>query len=162
MRSFLSWLAQQIVAPLPQVVSFLLVALFAYAIAPGIAQFGHLLLWAAPLGWFLSFMLAIGIRCLFPGASSAGRWIWVLPVALLVLGFCCNAAAGSFRSAVLIFFTTGPRGLDVFVLMTCPTLSAVVYSLGMIWSARRQALKASPTRNSGPGDASGVTVSSSP
>jgi hypothetical protein len=46
-------------------------------------------------------------------------------------------------------------------LITHPGISAIAYSLGMIWSTRRQASKASDTRNSRPDDASGVTVSPS-
>jgi hypothetical protein len=78
----------------------------------------------------------------------------------MALGFCWDAASISPRFAFVEFFSI-EHARAVFLLITHPTVSAIAYSLGMIWSTRRQASKASATRNSGPDDASGVTLSSS-
>jgi hypothetical protein len=163
---FLSWVIQQIAAPLPLVLWAVLVNPLEAAIAPWlqVSRNGFDLFLYLPIGWALSFLLAIVLRRIFPGAVIFGRRIWVIPVFLLALGFCWEVAQFSFSYAFAEFFYPGPGGEGqwAFILMTCPTVSAIAYSLGMIWSERRQASKASARRNSGPGDASGVTVSPSP
>ena len=137
--------------------------LWAILVSPLESAVGPWLLYL-PAGRTLSFLLAIGVRRSFPAAGPSGRWIWALPVSLLTLMFVLELRTWSLGYALAEFFYPGPDGEAwwVFFIATCPTGSAVAYSLGMIWSARRQAKKASLTQNSGPGDASGVTLSSSP
>jgi hypothetical protein len=157
---FLSWLLQQIAAPLPLV----LWALLVNAIEEAVARNGFDLFLYLPAGWTLSFFFAVLIRRIVPEAEAAGRRIWMIAVSLLALAFGVEAIGISFGRAFSDLFYPGSDGESqgAFVMMTCPTISAIAYSPGMIWSARRQASKAAATRNSGPGDASGVTVSSAP
>jgi hypothetical protein len=160
---FLSWLVQLMAASLPILVC-LVVAKLAALIAPWIDEsmnttLGFYLCAAVP-SWILSCLLAIGIRRTSPASVAVGRRIWVLPATLMVLGFCWDAVSISRRFAFVEFFSI-EHHRAVFLLITHPTLSAMAYSLGMIWSTRRQASKAPATRNSGPDDASGVTLSSS-
>jgi hypothetical protein len=163
LTGFLSWLAQLMAAPSPILVC-LVVAKMASSIVPSIDEsigtpLGFYLYAAAP-SWILSCVLAIAIRRIFPASVVVGRWIWVLPATLMVLGFCLDAVSISRRFALVEFFSI-EHHRDVFLLITHPGISAIAYSLGMIWSTRRQASKASDTRNSRPDDASGVTVSPS-
>jgi hypothetical protein len=160
--SFLGWVLQQTAAPLPLVFWALLVSPEESAIAPWLGDSGRqlsLFLVVVP-GWILSLFLAICIQRSFPRAVVLGRWIWVLPVSALALAFCWDAAHFSFSFAFAEYFYPGPDGESAlaFALMTCPAISAIAYSLGMIFSARGQKLagyasKASATRNSWPGDA---------
>jgi hypothetical protein len=162
----LSWVIQQIAAPLPLVFWALLVSPLERVVAPWlqVSRNGFDLLLYLPAGWTLSFLFAILVQRKFPVAIVFGRWIWVLPVLLLALAFCSDAARFSIIYAFALFFYPGLEGEGqwAFALATCPTGSAIAYSLGMIWSAHRQASKALAARNSDPGDASEVTVSSSP
>ena len=92
-----------------------------------------------PVGWTLSFLLAIVVQRIFPGAVVFGRRIWVVPVFFLALGFCWDTVYFSFSYAFAEFLYPGPDGESqwAFALMTCPTVSAIAYSLGMDWSVRR-------------------------
>jgi hypothetical protein len=160
---FLSWSVQLMAASLPILVC-LIVAKLAALIAPWIDEsigtpLGFYLYAAAP-SWILSYFLAIAIRRMFSASVLVGRWIWVLPTTLMVLGFCWDAASISPRFAFVEFFSIDHARV-VFLLVTHPAISAIAYSLGMLWPTRRQASKAPATRNSGPDDASGVTLSSS-
>jgi hypothetical protein len=139
LAGFLSWLVQLMAAFLPILVS-LVVAKFASSIAPSIDEsigtpFGFYLYAAAP-SWILSYFLAIAIRRMFSASVVVGRWIWVLPTTLMVLGFCWDAASISLRFSFVEFFSIEHHSA-VFLLITCPTVSAVAYSLGMIWSTSR-------------------------
>jgi hypothetical protein len=162
--SFLGWLIQQIAAPLPLVLWSVLVNPLEAAVAPWlqVSRDGFDLFLYLPIGWTLSFRLAMLVQRIFPGAIASGRRIWMVPVFLLALAFCWDVAQFSISFAFAEVFYPGPGGESqwAFLLMTCPTVSAIAYSLGMIWSTRRQASKASATRNSRPDDASGVTHSS--
>jgi hypothetical protein len=163
--SLLGWLIQQIAAPLPFVLWSVLVDPLEATVAPWlqVSRDGFDLFLYLPVGWTLSFFLAILVQRIFPGAILSGRRIWMVPLFLLALAFCWDVAQFSISYDFAEFFYPGPGGESqwVFALMTCPTVSAIAYSLGMTWSTRRQASKASATRNSGPDDASGVTLSSS-
>jgi hypothetical protein len=163
---FVGWLIQQIAAPVPFVLWAVLVSPLEAAIAPWlrVSRDAFDLLLYLPIGWALSVLLAIVVQRTFPGSVASGRRIWVLPVVLLALMFVLELRTRSVAYTFAEFFYPGPGGEAwwVFFMATCPTGSAISYSLGMIWSSRRQASKASAARNSGPGDASGVTVSSAP
>jgi hypothetical protein len=160
---FLSWPVQLMAASLPILVC-LIVAKLASWIAPSIEESTTTALglysYAAAPSWLLSCLLAIAVRRIFPASVVVGRWVCVLPATLMVLGFCWDAASISPRFAFLEFFSI-ERHRAVFLLITYPTISAIAYSLGMLWSTRHHASKAPATRNSGPDDASGVTVSPS-
>lgn len=156
---------QQIAAPLPLVMWSVLVSPLEQAIAPWLMVSRNIfdLFLILPIGWALSFFLALLVQRVFPGAVVSGRRIWVVPVFLLALAFCWDVAQFSISYAFAEFFYPGLEGESIwaFALMTCPTVSAIAYSLGMIWLTRRPALKAPATRNSAPDDASGVTLSPS-
>jgi hypothetical protein len=109
---FLSWVIQQIAAPLPLVFWALLVSPLERVIAPWlqVSRNGFDLLLYLPVGWTLSFLLAILVQRKFPGAVVFGRRIWVLPLLLLALAFCSDAARFSFSDAFVEFFYPGPEG----------------------------------------------------
>jgi hypothetical protein len=161
----MGWVIQQIAAPLPLVLWSVLVSPLEQAIAPRLTVSRNLfeLFLILPIGWTLSFLLAILVQRIFPGTIVFGRRIWAVPVFLLALAFGWDLAHFSFGYAFAEFFYPSPEGENVwaFALMTCPTVSAIAYSLGMSSSTRRQTSKAQATRNSGPDDPSGVTLSSS-
>jgi hypothetical protein len=142
-NSFLSWVIQQIAAPIPLVLWVLLVNPVESAMAPWLQVSRDMfdLFLYLPVGWTLSFLLAIAVQRIFPGAVWSGRRIWIVPVTLLFLGLCWNVAHFSLSSTLKELFYPGPGGEAqvVFVLMTCPTVSAVAYSLGMIYATHRQA-----------------------
>jgi hypothetical protein len=161
---FLSWSLQQIAAPMPIWLWLLLIYPFGDLVARWIRQSDSdvidLVFFAVP-SWFLSFFLAIAVYRLFAGAAIMGRWIWALPVLLLLAMFCWGLTSQSLGRTLSGFFLPESEDGWAFFVATCPTGSAIAYSLGMLWSTRRQASKAPATRNSGPDDASGVTLSSS-
>jgi hypothetical protein len=161
---FLSWLLQQIAAPMPILICLLLIYPFGDLVARWIRQSDSniidLAFFAVP-SWFLSFFLAIAVYRLFAGAAIMGRWIWALPLLLLLAMFCWGLTSQSLGRTLADFFLPESEDGWLFFIATCPTGSAIAYSLGMIWSTRRQASKAPATRNSRPDDASGVTHSSS-
>jgi len=138
---FLGWVVQQIAAPIPLVIWVILASPLESAIAPWLQVSRNMfdLFLYLPVGWMLSFLLAIVVQRIFPGAVGFGRRIWIVPVCLLALGFCVDAVAFSFRDAFAEFFYPGPDGESgwVFMLITCPTMSTIAYSLGIIWPARR-------------------------
>jgi len=161
---FLSWFLQQISAPMPILLWLLLISPFGDLVARWIRQSDSniidLLFFAVP-SWFLSFFLAIAVYRLFAGGAIMGRWIWALPVLLLLAMFCWGLASQSFGRTLAGFLLPDSEDGWLFFVATCPTGSAIAYSLAMIWSTRHQASKASATRSSEPDDASGVKVSSS-
>ncbi len=68
---------------------------------------------------------------LLPGAITAGRWLWVLGVPVLVLALNHGAPHGPILTLPEEFFSTGGNeGAGVF-LVTLPACSAIGYSLGM-------------------------------
>jgi hypothetical protein len=132
-NSFLSWVIQQIAAPIPLVLWALLVNPVESAIAPWLQVSRDM--------FDLFLYLAIAVQRIFPGAVWSVWRIWIVPVALLFFGLCWNVAHFSLSSTLKELFYPGPGGEAqvVFVLMTCPTVSAVAYSLGMIYATHRQA-----------------------
>jgi hypothetical protein len=132
-NSFLSWVIQQIAAPIPLVLWVLLVNPVESAMAPWLQVSRDM--------FDLFLYLAIAVQRIFPGAVWSGRRIWIVPVTLLFLGLCWNVAHFSLSSTLKELFYPGPGGEAqvVFVLMTSPTVSAVAYSLGMIYATHRQA-----------------------
>ena len=68
----------------------------------------------------------------FPSSRAAGRWIWVLPVVVLVGGLISELGMYPWEYVIGRFF--GARGGDdglTFVLITLPTISLCVYSLAV-------------------------------
>src|SRR5580698_288284 len=146
---FLSWLVQLMAAPSPILVC-LVVANLASWIAPWIddsirTAWGFYLFAVVP-SWILSFLLAVAVHKIFPTAAVFGRRIWILPTALTALGFCWDAASIS-PSFAFAEFSSLVHHRAVVLLITYPTVSAIAYSLGMVWSARHQTSKASATSN---------------
>src|ERR1700681_3695445 len=83
---FLSWCLQQIAAPLPLLFWLPVISVLEQFVTPWIWQSMSnsvdLVLIAVP-AWILSFLLAIAVQRMFPGAALVGRRIWVLPVLVL-------------------------------------------------------------------------------
>jgi hypothetical protein len=83
----------------------------------------------------LGFVSAWLVVRLFPGAAAAGRWVWLPPVALLVLlvGWDILADGWDWHLVSAHYFWAypaqklGPIERDIF---TYPTLSAIAYSFG--------------------------------
>lgn len=144
---FVSWIGQQVAAPIPFIV-------WALAMTPLEARIGP---WAMrrnlldiilylPMGWMLSFLLGVIVYKIFPDAEVMGTRIWFVPVFLLALAFCIEGSEFSFGQAFREIFY--PEFLDIsglgFVLMTCPTVSAIAYSLGMAFAARKARTRQRP------------------
>jgi len=93
-----------------------------------------------PIGWMLSLSLAVLVRRIFPHSVVSGRRIWIVPVSLLALEFCLEAVGASFSRAFADLFYPGPDAESQwgFVLMTCPTVWAIAYSMGVIFRAPRK------------------------
>jgi len=146
-NGFLSWILQQIVAPIPFVLWALLMNPLEARIGPWAMRRKLLdLILYLPIGWGLSFLLAVAIQHVFPRAAALGRRIWVLPVALLSLALCWDSFRFSFGIAFKELFYPDMVGLGglVFLLMTCPTISAITYSIGMEFAAHRARMRPKP------------------
>jgi len=80
---------------------------------------------------------AVLISCLISKATDSGRWIWMMPVLLLIFGLLWDMRLGAPDSAQIIFFGTGEGGwIKLFV--TLPAWSCCLYSLTMSWRRRRR------------------------
>jgi hypothetical protein len=75
----------------------------------------------------------VSIWRLFPNARSTGKWVWIIPILILLLGLVLDLAAFSLRVALRDLFIPRPRGQEWLVvwLGTCPAISSVFYSAAM-------------------------------
>jgi len=86
----------------------------------------------------VSLVLALSVSQLFPGSTAEGRWIWTMPVGLLVCGVLWDMTLGRLDSALTALVGTGEVGW-VKVLITLPAWGCCWYSATMAWRRRRQA-----------------------
>jgi hypothetical protein len=73
------------------------------------------------------------IRNLFPGARSTGKWVWIVPVLILLIGLILDFSAFSLKVALRDSFIPRGGGKEWLVvwLVTCPAISTVFYSAAM-------------------------------
>jgi hypothetical protein len=101
---------------------------------------------ALAIGWCALITLTLGATLgllagrLFPGAVSTGKWIWILPTAFCLLA---PLSEGTDGLRMLLFPAPKDAGWLVFLLMTCPALTAAGYSASVVRESRRRAKKAS-------------------
>jgi len=88
------------------------------------------------LGCFLGFSLGL----MFPAAKTSGRWIWVLPVGLLIFSAACDVRTFGWQIIPGEFFYWAHPGRDEAPILreflAYPALSSVCYSLAMVFGGR--------------------------
>lgn len=83
-----------------------------------------------PIALATGYLLGFYVRRVFPRFSRGGRWAWVLPSLVFVLGILLYVRRDSVRSALLLMFDVeGEEGLGVW-LVSLPAIFSVGYSLG--------------------------------
>ena len=94
--------------------------------------------WFAVVVWSIAFGLALLVNRAFPRAAFTGLNVWILPTCVFLLAFISNAFSASFGKALSTFICPGSDGEAwwVVILVTYPTTTAVVYSLGMVFATR--------------------------
>ena len=100
--------------------------------------------------WCIGFFLALLVHRIFPGAATAGRWIWAMPTLLFVLAFASDAVSHGLGYALSDFIYPGPSGEAwwLVVTVTYPTCCSVLYSIGMIFASCRAARSMTPDSSS--------------
>ncbi len=146
--SILAWVIQQLAAPLlPMTLTLVAVGAVGdatraagYAIDYYAAPVVGGAFWVAPP--ILGYGLGTLVRRLAPSAARVGRWVWVIPVAVLVLA-CVGVALGHREDLLLLVWPRSGEEAWGYVLVTGPTLAAVAYSLamGQVWGRLRRFLR---------------------
>ena len=132
--SFLAFLLQQLFVPFA--------ALLTLAVVPGVPwrfvqagivgqliEVSRSVLVSAAAG----FLLGLAVRRLVGHAPSGGKWIGVLPSILMIWALLYDAFTFSLAKALAGLFFPGldGEGWWAFVLLTCPTISTLSYSVAM-------------------------------
>jgi hypothetical protein len=75
---------------------------------------------------------AVAVRSIF-GVPATGKWVWVIPGLLGIVGLVWDSAQFSSKHAFSELFLPGPGGEDwwTFLLFTCPTIACFAYSAVM-------------------------------
>ena len=132
---FVGWAVQQILVP----IAGMAVVLAGGSIAKGLllrsvivgnaAELAYSAVLAIGAGYALAVVVVRSVR----SARLAGRLVWILPVVLLIAMIVYGSASEGLSEALREFFyprMDGEEGLP-FVLMTCPVLVCVGYSIRM-------------------------------
>lgn len=94
----------------------------------------------------LAVALAFGVSTFFADSADAGRWVWVLPVAVVLFCFFWELSSHGLSEATLLFYigdpTMGEAGWGM-VLLTMPAWSCCSYSAAMYCRRRLQQRSAS-------------------
>lgn len=88
----------------------------------------------------LGFIAGYILQRLFPRlVLSGGRWVWTLPLLVLGLAVVKDLRLGLFAD-IRDIFAPGlrPEAGWVFILVTMPTLSSLLYSVGVLAASRSQ------------------------
>jgi hypothetical protein len=82
-------------------------------------------------------LMGLSARLTFPSAKATGRWIWVLPVSVLLLAATSDVRTLGWRTVFEDFFFHAHPGRDegpvLRDLLTYPALSCLCYSLAMVF-----------------------------
>jgi hypothetical protein len=72
---------------------------------------------------------AIATRRIAPD-QECGRWIWIIPSSLVLIGFVSDSLNFSVQEALSGLFLPKAEGEDwwAFLLLTCPTIACITYS----------------------------------
>jgi hypothetical protein len=84
-------------------------------------------------------IVALFVHRIFPGSAATGRLVWVLPTVILAIAFVTQIVTASLGGAISTFVFPGPNGEGwwAVVLMTYPTTTAILYSVGMCFATRK-------------------------
>jgi hypothetical protein len=86
----------------------------------------------------IGFLGGAAVGRIVPSARSSGRWVWVVPALALLWAFFHDAfrtsPKDSFRE--LFFASQNGEAWWAFVLLTCPAISTLSYSVAMVWRSR--------------------------
>jgi hypothetical protein len=139
------WFVQMVIAlPIP-LVGTVLIAAYTPGVDPGVTQYIYIVFWAAgPLasGYLIPPLMAQG--------PEHAHWTWVLPV-ICVLSFLALAAySGALERNLRELFWPLPElngvadGLAGWALITLPTLSSALYSIGAVIYSRSRSRRLPP------------------
>jgi hypothetical protein len=142
--SFVSWLTQQTAAvAIPSIVALItagpITDYFDQGFGFPMDIFGEVV-WYTFFVWGNGLYLALLVHRLFPRAATEGCWVWAVPMFFFLLAFVFDALMSSFPDALATFFYPGPNGEAWWgvAVITYPTCSAVLYSLGMFFASRKR------------------------
>jgi hypothetical protein len=130
--SLLAYMVQQIGVPIG---SLLVVVFIGATLSPLFRIVGSSNFAEVPLGYAAALIVGsiFGFTAshLIPSIRSSGRWVWILPTSLFALVFFSECFTFSLKRAFRECFFPGQNGEEAigFLLMTCPTLSTVCYSV---------------------------------
>jgi hypothetical protein len=146
--SFLAFLLQQLFVPLASFLALLMVAEIVSEIPWKFVDAGMTgqiidVVSSTMVSAAAGLLLGSAVRRLFPKARSSGKWIAALPLILMTWALVSDTFTFSFSKTLVDLFFPGPNGENwwAFMLLTCPTISALFYSAAMAWpmSARKPA-----------------------
>ncbi len=81
-------------------------------------------------------IFGIAVAWALPASTESGRWVWIAPVGLLVIGTAMEMRLSSFN-LMSVWFGMGEAGwMKAFI--TWPTLACCTYSAAMEWARRRR------------------------
>ncbi|HWB84917.1 MAG TPA: hypothetical protein VG675_12300 [Bryobacteraceae bacterium] len=81
----------------------------------------------------ISFSAGYQIQARWPSSYFAGRWVWVVPVAIWTSSFLTDLARGPFREVITWYFDSSYTDNERLTLVfgTIPMLSACSYATGL-------------------------------
>lgn len=150
--SFFPWLIQQFCVPL--IMFFCLAAAEAvlWNLSPGAGP-SHFAadVWETIVAWAAGFFLAILANRFLPRFAANGRFIWILPSALLIMLICHGLYLKNARQIFIGFFYPFNENEEdlIFGLATLPTYACIAYSLGILFARSRFARRPSGPKLSG-------------
>ncbi|MBI2680561.1 MAG: hypothetical protein HYX25_06080 [Candidatus Solibacter usitatus] len=142
-----SWPAfwiQQLIAPLGSLFAAgsatLWLAGFFYSAPKPLKEWAGALDYAYPL--LAGFMLGFVARRFSPKSNQTGRWVWVLPVLVCVLGFVFDLTQDPANAISTFFKPNGSeQGMNLFFFVY-PAVASGFYSLGVLVASRCSASRA--------------------
>src|SRR5712671_3800416 len=129
--SFAAFCIQQLAVPLSAFVGMVLVpnpfswpALETVTLS---SRIGAVMVYAAAAA-IAGAAAAVAVRSIF-GIPAAGKWVWIIPSSLGILGLVWDSTQFSFKYALSDLFLPGPEGEEwwAFLLFTCPAIACVAY-----------------------------------
>jgi hypothetical protein len=137
---FGAWVIQQIAAPALPLAWILLTARARELLVNSLGcPFGDIanLIWAVVFVWGSGLVLGFSVGVLFARAGVTGRLVWILPCVLYSCLFVWDVARFPLKMVLLgMFFGRGEEGWVVW-LATFPTVSSILYAIGITLAERR-------------------------
>lgn len=139
--SFFPWLVQQIFVPLFVFLCLGATSAIPQSFSPGVFPPPRLAedIWEMIVAWAAGFLLAVLVNRLLPRFATNGRFIWVLPSALLIMLICDSLYVEDVRQVLTEFFYPVNKNEEdlAFGFATLPTYACISYSLGILFSRAR-------------------------